>query len=375
MSGKKSPKIIVCGYYGFDNSGDEALLTSIVRCLRSQKPDVRITVLSGNPEKTREIYGVNAINRWSIVQIVRELLSCKLLISGGGSLIQDITSVRSPSYYLGIIRIALFLRRKVMIYCQGVGPLTDKKNRAKTAKLFNRCHAITIRDAGSVELLRELGVTRDITLTSDAVMALDRSDIDREIKTVGADILCRPHSEPEPRKPLLLVSMRCWKDNRHIEPVAELLDAQASKGWDVLLIPAHFPDDMKAMSMITEKMTTQPICVERSLSAREFLSLSAYADRVFSMRLHGLICAMAMGTPILGLSYDPKVEAFLEQAGLAKYCLQFDSFDLGDANRLMDELDNLPSETLATLEIRRAEMQKAARETAAVAISLLNADS
>ena len=361
----KGPKIVISGYYGFDNCGDEAVLLSIIHCLRQLAPEARITVLSGSPDKTRESYGVKAANRWNPVIIAKELATCRLLISGGGSLIQDVTSARSPGYYLGVIRMALFLRKKVMIYGQGVGPLTIEKNRAGTGSVFSRCHAIALRDAASAELLRELGVRQNILVACDPVMALSCDDVD-------PGKWKEESGKQKVEKPLLLAVIRCWKDNGHIAPVAELLDTQISKGWDVLLVPAHFPADMEAIAMLRGAMKTQPQSIDKCLTAREFLSLIASADRVFSMRLHGLICAMALGVPMLGLSYDPKVGAFMEQAGAEEYCLSFDGFDLSAAIRMMGELDSLLPERVKEREARQTEMRHLAWEMAKAAELLIN---
>jgi len=360
----KDPGIVISGYYGFDNCGDEAVLLSIIHCIRKLRPDARITVLSGNPEKTLNAHGVDAVNRWNIAKISFALLGSSLLISGGGSLIQDVTSARSPGYYLGVIRMALFFRKKVMIYGQGVGPLVMEKNRSLAAKVFDRCHVITLRDNSSAELIRELGVKRDIHVACDPVMALSREQVNEDIvlpRLLEAGIVGGADSE---RKPLLVASIRCWKDNRHIAPVADLLSAQAAKGRDVLLVPAHFPDDMEAIAMLQARMASQPYVIDKCLDACEFLALTAMADMVFSMRLHGLICAMAMGTPMIGLSYDPKIDAFMEQAGMEKFCLSFEGFDLDAAKRLFEE-------PLQSLDQRRLEMRKLAWDTADMAVALL----
>ena len=46
-------KILISGYYGFANAGDEAMLTAIIESLRQVEKNVELTVLSGNPEDTR----------------------------------------------------------------------------------------------------------------------------------------------------------------------------------------------------------------------------------------------------------------------------------------------------------------------------------
>ena len=372
-------KIVLSGYYGFDNCGDEAVLLSILHCLRKLSPDVQVTVLSGNPEKTREIYGVSAVNRWNLATIVRELVKADLLISGGGSLIQDVTSVRSPSYYLGIIRIALFLRKKVMIYAQGIGPLVDEKNRVSAAKVFNRCGAITVRDKASANLLREIGVGKELHVTCDPVMALSRNNVSIGIVSELLLELGISGADGKKKKPALFVSMRRWKDDRHFEQVAIVLDEQAAAGWDIILVPAHFPDDVEAIYILREKLKCVPIVVEKCLSAREFLALMLIADRVFSMRLHGLICAFAVGTPMVGLSYDPKVDAFMEQAGCGDYCLSYDDEDLANNARLALNMAAPPQDgginitdplPLTEIAMHRLRMQKLAWENAKIAINL-----
>ena len=386
---KRGIKIILSGYYGFDNCGDEALLWAIIHCLKSLKPDIRITVLSGNPRKTRELYAVDAVNRWNPVRIALALISCRLLVSGGGSLLQDVTSGKSLSYYLLVIRIAAFFKKRVMVYSQGIGPLINEKNRNRVQNTLTRCSIITVRDKRSAELLREIGVNRDIQVTCDPVMAFSPDDINFEdIMEILHDIgISRPlvnisgdasetgtskiNKIPQARK-LLMVVMRCWDNNRHISPVAELLDAQIKRGWDVLLTPAHYPGDMEALDKVTELMSEKPYLLDKCLTARQFLALTACADRVFSMRLHGLICALAAGTPMLGLSYDPKVDGFMEEAGLSSYCLHFEDFEYKAAERLMSDLDSISPQLQQDLAIRTQKMRKLAWESAKNAVNLLN---
>jgi polysaccharide pyruvyl transferase CsaB len=238
---KMNKKIVISGYYGYDNCGDEAVLLSILHSLKKLHPEVEITVLSGNPEKTSKTYNVDAINRWNLPAIAAKLFSAGLLISGGGSLIQDVTSIRSPMYYLGIIRLALLLKTKVMIYSQGVGPLSNTKNRTQTAKVFNRCHAITLRDSASAELLKEIGVMRDLQVTCDPVMTLTRDNVSVGVMSELMLEFGLADKAKKKHKPLLFVSVRYWKNNSFFFFFFEFLDRQSENCWDIILVLAHFP--------------------------------------------------------------------------------------------------------------------------------------
>ena len=375
---KSNLKIVISGYYGYDNCGDEAVLLSILHCLKKLSPDAQITVLSGNPKKTRELYNVDAIDRWNLPAVAARLLSARLLISGGGSLIQDVTSVRSPMYYLGVIRLALLLKTKVMIYSQGVGPLQNDKNRAQTAKVFNRCHAITLRDSGSAELLKEIGVTKNLNVVCDPVMALDHDNVGGDVVSeLMLEFGLEDKSEKN-HKPLLFVSVRHWKSDDFFPLVAEFLDGQSASGWDIILVPAHFPEDLDASKLLQSKMVSKVKVIERCLSAKEFIAMAAIADRVFSMRLHGLICAAAVGTPMIGLSYDPKVDAFMKQLGMEAFCLQYDNFTVPAAEAMMAQLSSdAPDSNSDASETDRLslphiqDMRQLAWEPAKIAINLL----
>ena len=108
-------KIVISGYYGFANAGDEAMLTAIVKSLRKTEASVDLTVVSGNPQSTATKHLVNSVHRFSPLEIYSAVANCDLLLSGGGSLLQDVTSKKSLLYYLAIIWLGKLLNKKVML--------------------------------------------------------------------------------------------------------------------------------------------------------------------------------------------------------------------------------------------------------------------
>ena len=146
-------RIVLSGYYGFDNVGDEAILFAIIQSLKEYHPGVNLTVLSNNPEKTAASYKVNAVNRWNINEVRKALKESDCLISGGGSLLQDETGMKSISYYSGVMKIAQFLKKPVFIYAQGMGPVKSKINRQIMKHVLQRSEMITVRDKHSKSCL------------------------------------------------------------------------------------------------------------------------------------------------------------------------------------------------------------------------------
>ncbi|MBR7081800.1 MAG: polysaccharide pyruvyl transferase family protein, partial [Oscillospiraceae bacterium] len=142
-------KILISGYYGFNNIGDESILRTVVDNLREKMTDIDITILSHDPKDTESKYGVKAVDRMSLRGIIKAVRDCDMLISGGGSLLQDVTSKKSILYYLFIMRLALMFGKKVFIYSQGIGPIDRPRNRRLTARVLKKVHGIVVRDENS----------------------------------------------------------------------------------------------------------------------------------------------------------------------------------------------------------------------------------
>ena len=370
MSSRRK-KVVLSGYYGFNNCGDEGVLLAILQALRTLKPELDIIVLSGNPSQTASDFGVRAVSRRNLLQIGQSLLGAKLLISGGGSLLQDVTSAKSPLYYLGIIALAQRLAKKTMIYAQGIGPLQLNKNRQKTVKILNKCDLITLRDQGSANELATMGLTRSMTVVADPVLGLQLSKSEAQI---GGDLLCELgilNEGHRKSRPLLIVTLRTWKNNDFFDKIATVLDQRVNEGWDVLFIPMHFPQDMQAITCTVNHMKQRSYCLGQQVSPKVFFSLIQQANQVLAMRLHGLIFAMAAGVPMVALAYDPKVQAFMSQTGLDT-CIAVEEFESGELLAAFRRLSDRSLRLTEHLEDRRKHLYNKAWEAAHLAVELLD---
>ena len=307
----KRPRILISGYYGFGNAGDEAMLTAILGALYEREPNAVVTVISGNPARTRETHGVQAISRLAMPRILREVSRCDLLISGGGSLLQDVTSKRSLYYYLGIIRLALWCKKPVFLYAQGIGPLFRPAARNTVRDVLNRTQAITVRDKGSQELLTELGVTTPpITVTADAVLAMHPGDPD-----IGRMLMRRYGVSGI--APKIGVSVREWPGNgQYKHKLVQACDElQHRTEGQIIFVPMQYPEDKAAAEDIASAMQKPAVVLDEAYTTAELMGIIGALDVLVGIRLHALIFAALMGVPSVGISYDPKVDRFLESVG------------------------------------------------------------
>ena len=309
-------KALISGYIGFHNSGDEAVLMAIVQDLRAAVRDVDITVLSRRPEETSVSYGVQAVDRFSPAEVWKAVKDCDVLISGGGSLVQDVTSSRSLFYYLGIIWLAKRLGRKVMVYANGVGPVRRPVNRLLTSFVLNQVDLITLRDQASAAELERLGVRRPrILVSADPVFGLRPVAPERADAVLATEGLAGSGSGVGP---LVGISVRRWDGLERWGPVvAAAADHLVERhGARIVFLPMEFPGDVEVSRWVASRMHFKGAKVlgGRYL-ATEYMALVGRLDLLVGMRLHSLIFAARQYVPLVGLEYDPKVRGVLTALG------------------------------------------------------------
>ena len=366
-------RVVLSGYFGFDNVGDEAILFSIIRALRKLEPSIDITVLSNNPAETAATYGVESVNRWNIGEVRTALKSADGLISGGGSLMQDATSWKTIPYYSAIIKLAQMARVPVFIYSQGMGPINGSLGKWLVKSVFNKCAGITVRDEGSFELLREIGVRLPVTVVPDPVVGLggneftsawldewlqaqfllgvsdeearDGSVVDAEDTDAGngddgvvehsfdandaisvrgeANVESDFNSESlvstevissSPTYPsYVAVSVRDWPSEIDFKAkVAAALDLLAAQGLLIMFIPMHGEHDVKASNDVAALMSSVSTIAPGDLPIEEKIAVIGGSKLLIGQRLHSLIFAAIEYIPFIALSYDPKIDAFAD---------------------------------------------------------------
>lgn len=276
-------RLLLSGYYGLGNLGDEAILAGLAPTLSAR--GVSVSVLSGAPQATAATHGVAAVDRFT--GVLTALPRADALVSGGGGLLQDATSARSLDYYLGLLRAAKLLGKRTAVYAQSLGPLSAA-GRAKVARALAGV-PLAVRDEGSRELALELG-------------------LEAELVADPALLLSAPERTPSESDPLMLIP-RGGHDRFNL--ALERLARAATGETVALAMHPRFDGDA-----VTRLQAVQPR-LERLPAATpgEALARVAAARVVVSVRLHGCILAALARVPFVALAYDPKVAGFAAQVG------------------------------------------------------------
>lgn len=326
-----SQKLVISGYYGFRNSGDEAVLKSILTALEEESQRSNITiepiVLSGDPESTTAMYGVRSVHRMKLKEVREALKESDGLISGGGSLLQDATGLKSIPYYLGVIKLAQWLKKPTFIYAQGIGPVNRKIFNPMIKSVFKACTYVSVRDEQSADYLRGLGLQwNQIHVVPDPVMGLPLPETNSKALAgaTSADAAnqanrVEPSTGGHTKLPVIGVSVRFWEsDRKELTAIAAGLKKLCSKrAVHLRFLPFHLPVDEQASRFLMEMLGDvtskgSEISITEDLTDPQLmLEEVSKCDLVIGMRLHSLIYAASQYVPPVGISYDPKIDQFL----------------------------------------------------------------
>lgn len=310
--------VTIAGYFGANNTGDEAILTGMIHALKQQGM-IDITVLSRDPEQTKQIHGVNSLyigRRFDgLGAIYRQFRKSQLFILGGGGLLQDYSS-RVVPYWLSRVMIALLAGTPVMYYAQGIGPLRTSKAQRLVRLISNRVEWITVRDQPSLALLKEVGVNRPPTeVTADPALGI-------QIESDGLALLKQAEIPINQEKIKLGISLRSWDGDHQYIPTLVRSLKQLQEEYDVQIIffPFQFGEDERISQQILNELgSEEAYLVKGTYTPEQMAAMLKEMDGVIAMRLHAIILSAISHVPSFGLVYDPKVFRFMERAKIDQY--------------------------------------------------------
>ena len=335
----KRSGVLICGAYGQGNAGDEAVLRAIVGQMRAIDPNMPITVMTRTPEKTAADHGVHTLHSFDMIGFIRAASSAELFLNGGGSLIQDVTSRRSLWYYLFTLRTARALGCKVIMYGCGIGPVNHSGDRKMTRRILNKTvDIITLREDASLAELHALGVEApEIVLSADPALTLEPAaagEVDAEFLRRGMD----------PKGKYICFALRDWDGFEEktvcFRQAAEY--AYEKYALTPLFVSINHVSDGEASARATSDIGCPYHIIDDTMPSDLTIGVLSRMAAVVSMRLHGLIFSAGHGIPLIAVSYDPKVTAFMGYIG-QNLCVELHQLT---ADRLCGMIDEAVAEAV-----------------------------
>lgn len=285
---QRTSDILICGYYGFGNLGDELTLNAIHAQLQKTATEYslprnpRFSVLAPH---NISYQGLSTVERMSPIKLLSAIRHTGLLVFGGGSLLQNKTSNRSLFYYLLLLRAAYFFGVRTMLYGAGIGPIHGSLALRLCARTLRHVDLITVRDSDSLDFLKHMGVGEKLILSADPVLSYRL-----------------PTQKP---RPYVLAFVK----KQEAERIFYRLKQEATPIYLALM---DRKSDLSATRRLYAKLLEEGknVTLFEQASAQEIIALIGKASLVISARLHALILSFCMGVPFLGISDDPKITAF-----------------------------------------------------------------
>lgn len=284
-------KICISGYYGFKNFGDEAILSVLVNHFKGQD----ITVFSSNPEFTEQTYSVKAVNSFDIKNLVKTIKNTDILISGGGSLLQDVTSWKSIAYYSFVIALGILFNKKVIIFAQGIGPINNKFIQIFVRNLLKLCSIVTVRDENSLNLLKNWGINANLVCDPVYLMNIECKTSEntvgiqlRDFKTMNYNLL---------HKLAMLVVTKFSDKKIEIFSLQEAQDLELCKRFEHIL------------KVLNPEINTEIV-------SEDIINRISSLEYLIAMRFHAVLAALKCGIRTCAINYDIKVERLAQEANI-----------------------------------------------------------
>lgn len=351
--------ISIFGYYGFENTGDDAVLRSLLDDLCRLEETLYIVVFSDNPQKTEALYadaGIHAC-RWDDHACLNMAVSqSDLLLIGGGGLYNCYLDypaellLKGNHRYFSVVTFGLpFLARIWETPCAVIGcgaseVLSDEAREHIGASL-PLLSEITVRDEETKNILSAfrqkggevpgLSEIPEIQVTADPVFRLDDSNaVFCEEEQAYLDSVC---AEKGKERFVIGVALRNWFSNNEsaLQAVAEAIQTIAVERSCLVLFLAF--DNGQAVDRLSSDSTVALRLQELLTSAptvrfsywpaylRPYFAsrLISQCDVMIAMRLHPVVMSIKNRIPVIGLMYDRKVRSIMRECGLEEYCLDF----------------------------------------------------
>jgi polysaccharide pyruvyl transferase WcaK-like protein len=304
--------ILICGYIGGGNCGDEAICDRLLAEIRrwGHTP----VILSLTPKESALLHGSLAFPRYAPA-VIGGLGKCDLFLLGGGTLLQEQTSRRSAIYYLSLAAMATSLG-KPWVLLGGLDPLTGSV-RKLAERILPTAEAFFLRDRDSLQRAKELAPSVPRFYLPDSALIPLRGA--KKDSPEGESKSPTQEKKEVPRCPYLLI---CPKSGVRKETVAPLARSAKKRGLRLVFLAMSREDEeicadfakklggvwvsvmsphspscrrVQAETVLPNLPPRSPHRFFAALPCEIACRLIGGAEEVHSARLHGLIFAKKAG--------------------------------------------------------------------------------
>ncbi|MGW7007793.1 glycosyltransferase [Streptomyces sp. NPDC054933] len=314
---RRPGRALLIGNYGNGNTGDESILVRLAE-LAGDRRD-RFTVVSRDPDAVTRLHGLTAVRTTSARAVRAFLRADTVAVGGGGMFGRGLPPL--VRILPAVLLAARLLGKEIHVVAIGAYPDTPQPTRWLLQLVCRHATAVTVRDAGTRRLLSS-GPARWVrpALVPDPAESLAAASAERVRAETGIDPATLP----------LLVSLKPMPDRQTRSRVLAAV-ADALREWDddrpVVFLCLSDRGDYGLGTAVCDAALSVEVARRSGLGARAVLAgpglhpavakaLVGAASGIVAMRLHAQVYAVAEGTPLFGVSFEPKSDAWLTASGV-----------------------------------------------------------
>lgn len=304
-------RFVFVGYYGKQNLGDEAILTSFLYELeRGGYQRWQVRVITADEADTRKRHDVTPVRRDSPVAVIGYVVrSHHVVLSGGG---WHFDRPIAAFYALFLVLLGRLFGRTVSICCIGVEPITRPLSKLIVRTILHASDWVSVRDQESADELLRVCASARVTVAADPVFA-GALRVPTGMRTCW-------RRNPRPIIAISILDARGAKKYaairedypRIVDGIVERLDAE------VFLVATSPGEGDIEVSRYVQARCTHSDRVHIQETAKDLgdvMAVVASSDLVVGMRYHVLIAAALAGVPFAAIVRSPKVMSICRALG------------------------------------------------------------
>lgn len=306
-------KIVLTGYYGHNNFGDDMMLDIIIDKLKDK---CEINVITNSKESIKASINKN-INFFETFKGNKLRNLCLYLsifwrkdyfVWGGGTCFSDEDGVISPL----ILILAKILGLKIYFIGIGVNPIKKTKNILKMKLNSLLIDKVYLRDNESMKNMNVFLKKEKLSISEDIVFLFNNEckKMDSEILTISLRDLKNYINNQELTNFMIVVS----------DYIKELVDGKKYSKIIILNLDNNIDteNNFRLYKVLREKNYLN------NQIEIEFVDIKNYNEKIsyilkskvfICLRLHGIFISKLAGIPTFGISYSPKVGSFMKRIG------------------------------------------------------------
>jgi polysaccharide pyruvyl transferase WcaK-like protein len=273
-----------------------------------------------------------------------------LVVSGGGQLDEEWGGAwRLPFALCKWVLLARLAGVPCAVASVGAGKVTSPASRMFISMALHMCCYRSYRETKSRAIAASvLSRATNDSIVPDLAFSLPESELPSPIGGIRTMARGRPVIAVSPiayAKPGNWPTADRVLHDRYVQQMAQVLSCLSRQGYFLIVVCSSLGDDesvipdlLGRLDLETKHNLQGQIHFPTIKTWREFVAVLRDADYLIASRLHSTILGFVTQTPVVAISFDPKVDWVMEDFRLTDYLLQIRDFTAEEVLNAVDRI-------------------------------------